>query len=401
MARVAGVPRVLQVLPALEVGGGGVERATLDIGEALAGLGAAPVVASSGGRHVPTLERRGATHVTLPLASKNPLVIRRNIERLCNVVREFGIELVHARSRAPAWSALFAARRTGVPFVTTFHGTYNFGSGPRGMLKKRYNSVMTRGDRVIANSYFIAEHIRRHYDVPEERLRVVPRGIDVDVFDPAMVSAPRIIELATRWQLPDGKTIVMLPGRLTRWKGHRLVIDALAELKAMRVARDPDAPFDVLTLFVGSDQGRSGYRTELEQAIAAKGLAGEVQILGHCDDMSAAYMMADVVVSASTDPEAFGRIVAEAQSMGRPVVVSDHGGAAEQVIAGETGWLFAPGNAGSLARALDQALSVTPERRAAISKASQAHVRRHYTRRGMCEATLAVYAELVDTAVAA
>jgi glycosyltransferase involved in cell wall biosynthesis len=288
-----------------------------------------------------------------------------------------------------------------VPFVTTFHGTYNFSEGIGGLLKKRYNAVMTRGDRVIANSQFIAEHIRANYDVSEERLRIVPRGIDVDVFDPAMVSAPRIIELASRWQLPDGRTIVMLPGRLTRWKGHHLAIEALAALKAMRAAREPDREFDVLTLFVGADQGRSAYRGELEAAIAAHGLAGQVQILGHCDDMSAAYMMADVVVSASTDPEAFGRVVAEAQSMGRPVVVADHGGAAEQVVAGETGWLFAPGNAGSLARALDKALSVTPEQRAAISAASQAHVRRNYTRRGMCAVTLSIYAELMQRVAAA
>ena len=399
--RQGGMPRVLQVLPSLEIGGGGVERATLDIAEALVEAGSQAVVASAGGRHVPTLERRGAIHITLPLASKNPLVIRSNIARLGRLIAEYGIELVHARSRAPAWSALFAARRAGVPLVTTFHGTYNFGRGPAGLLKKRYNSVMVRGDRVIANSSFTADHIRANYDVPEERLRVVPRGIDVDVFDPAMVSASRIIDLARRWQLPDGKTIVMLPGRLTRWKGHSLLIDALAELKAARAARDPGAPFDVLALLVGSDQGRTAYRSELESAIAARGLAGQVQILGHCDDMSAAYMMADVVVSASTDPEAFGRIVAEAQSMGRPVVVADHGGAAEQVLTGQTGWLFAPGNAGSLARALDQALSIAPEQRAAISAASQAHVRRHYTRRGMCEATLAIYAELVRSAAAA
>jgi glycosyltransferase involved in cell wall biosynthesis len=395
------LPRVLQVLPALDVGGGGVERGTLDIAEALAEAGAQPVVASAGGRHVPMLERRGAIHVTLPLASKNPLVTRRNIGRLGRLIAEYDIGLVHARSRAPAWSALPAARRAGIPFVTTFHGTYNFGSGPLGMLKHRYNSVMVRGDRVIANSWFTADHIRANYDIDEARLRIVPRGIDVDVFDPAMVSAPRIIDLARRWQLPDGKSIVMLPGRLTRWKGHSLLIDALAELKAARAALDPGAPFEVLALLVGSDQGRTGYRSELESAIAARGLAGQVQILGHCDDMSAAYMMADVVVSASTDPEAFGRVVAEAQSMGRPVVVADHGGAAEQVVSGETGWLFAPGNAGSLARALDQALSIAPAQRAAISAAAQAHVRRHYTRRGMCAATLAIYAELSHAAAAA
>ncbi len=297
---------------------------------------------------------------------------------------------MHARSRAPAWSARAAARRSGRSFLTTFHGTYNYGRGAPGALKKRYNAVMADGDVVIANSHFIADHLRTRYKVPDERIRVVPRGIDLTVFDPERTTVARVVDLAGRWNLPDDATVVMLPGRLTRWKGHTLLIEALALLKE-RMGADT---FNVVGLLVGSDQGRTAYRTELEQRVKSRGLSGQVQLLGHCRDMAAAYMLTDVVVSASTDPEAFGRVVAEAQAMGRPVVVADHGGAAEQVIAGETGWLFAPGDASSLADALAQALSIDADARARLAQTAVDHVRRHYSKTAMCSATLDIYAEL-------
>ena len=389
-ARTRLAPVVLQVLPSLETGGGGVERTTLDIAAAITASGAPAFVASSGGQLVSELDRRGVTHVTLPLASKNPFVMRRNVDRLVEVIERHGVNIVHARSRAPAWSARAAARRTGCSFLTTFHGTYNFGAGVTGAWKKRYNAVMADGDLVIANSHFIAAHLRAHYDVPEERIRIVPRGIDLNVFDPDRAAVARVVELANRWNLPDGASVVMLPGRLTRWKGQTLFIEALAQLKAHLGADN----FRVVGLLVGSDQGRDAYRSELEELIKAKGLAGEVRLLGHCSDMAAAYKLTDVVVSASTDPEAFGRVVAEAQAMGRPVVVANHGGAAEQVIAGETGWLFTPGDPAGLADALADALAVDAEARARLAKTAIDHVHRHYSKRGMCEATLDIYAEL-------
>ena len=388
--RTRAAPAVLQVLPSLKTGGGGVERATIDIAAALQASGAPAFVASSGGHLVNELARSGATHITLPLASKNPLVMRANVQRLVNVIEQHGINIVHARSRAPAWSARAAARRTGRHFLTTFHGTYNYGAGRIGVLKKRYNSVMADGDIVIANSHFIADHLRSRYHVPEERIRIVPRGIDLGVFNPAKTTTARVVDLAGRWNLPDDAFVVMLPGRLTRWKGQSLLIEALGILKSRAGAEG----LNVIGLLVGSDQGRSSYRAELEQRINALGLTDRVSVLGHCRDMAAAYMLTDVVVSASTDPEAFGRVVAEAQAMGRPVVVADHGGAAEQIIAGDTGWLFTPGDANALADALGEALSIGAQARAQLASTAVQHVHNRYSKIGMCAATLDIYAEL-------
>jgi glycosyltransferase involved in cell wall biosynthesis len=388
----ARLPVVLQVLPSLDVGGGGVERSAIDVAEALVLAGKKTVVVSEGGRQVVELERRGAKHITLPLASKNPFVMRRNIQRLSDVIDAEGVELVHARSRAPAWSARAAARRAGLPFVTTFHGTYNFGTGLMGDLKKRYNAVMTDADAVIANSNFIANHISENYGVSGPGVHVVPRGIDTARFDAEGVNANRMIEVATRWRVPDDNTVVLLPGRLTRWKGQLLFIEALARLKSRRGTDN----FSITGLLVGSDQGREAYRKELEDRIEEKGLAGHVQIVGHCDDMPAAYMLSDVVVSASTDPEAFGRVIAEAQAMGRPVVVADHGGAAEQVIDGVTGWRFAPGNPQEFADALETALTLDAEARAELAVRAADHARTHYAKTGMCAATLRIYAGVFE-----
>ena len=376
-----GPPRVLQVLPALDVGGGGVERSTIDIAGALVEAGGAAVVASAGGQRLHELERAGATHLQMPLASKNPLVMRGNIERLAAVIRQHDIDIVHGRSRAPAWSALAAAHRTGRRFVTTFHGTYN----GRGAFKRWYNSVMVRGDLVIANSEFTAQHIRDNFTVDPARIRVVPRGIDIEIFNPNAVSPERVIQLARQWSLPDGMPVIMLPGRLTRWKGQTVLLDALAQLGGG----------EVRCLLVGADQGRSRYRRELQSRIPARHLDSVVHVTGHGADMPAAYMLADVVVSASTEPEGFGRVVAEAQAMGRPVVVSAHGGAIEQIKDGETGWGFTPGDPGALAAGLRSALSLNAAGRERLARAASDHVRAHYTKGGMCAATLAIYGELM------
>ncbi|MDE0779606.1 MAG: glycosyltransferase family 4 protein [Alphaproteobacteria bacterium] len=386
----ARLPVVLQVLPSLDIGGGGVERSAIDVAEALVLAGKPAIVASAGGRQVVELERRGARHVELPLASKNPLVIRRNIRRLMDVIEQESIELVHARSRAPAWSARSAARQAGLPFVTTFHGTYNFGTGLRGDLKKRYNAVMTDADAVIANSQFIADHIAKNYGLSGPKVHVVPRGVDTVSFDAEGFNPNRMVEVAKKWRLPDDSTVVLLPGRLTRWKGQLLFIEALARLKSRR---GPDN-FNVTGLLVGSDQGRKSYRRELENRVEELGLGGNVQIVGHCDDMPAAYMRSDVVVSASTDPEAFGRIVAESQAMGRPVVVADHGGAAEQVIDGVTGWRFEPGNPDKFADVLETALALDINSRAKLAEQASEHARSKYAKTGMCASTLRIYASV-------
>jgi glycosyltransferase involved in cell wall biosynthesis len=365
------------VLPRLVTGG--VERGTVEVAAALAAAGWKSVVASEGGPMAREIERVGALHVALPLASKNPFTMRGNVERLAQLIKRERIDIIHARSRAPAWSALGAARRTGCHFVTTFHNAYGDGS----WLKRRYNAVMATGERVIAISRFVAEHAMSVYGVPPEKLRIVERGVDFSRFDPERTSPERVIRLAREWQLPDGVPVVMLPGRLTRWKGQRVLIDAIARL----VDRE------LCCVLLGSGERR--YRQELLDAIAGQGLGGRFQMIEDCRDMAAAYMLADVVVSASTRPEGFGRVIAEAQAMGRPVIATDHGGAREIVLEGETGWLVAPSDAAALAAAIAGALSLEGAERAALAQRGIAHIRAHFSTERMTGLTLGVYEEIL------
>lgn len=374
----AGPRVILQVLPRLDTGG--VERGTLDIAAAIAARGDTALVASAGGEMVAELTASGAEHVTLPLARKDPAGLIGNVSRLRRLIRARGVDLVHARSRAPAWSAMIAARREGVPFVTTFHGTYNFKTAA----KRAYNGVMARGDRVIAISGFIADHVRRYYRVDPNRLRVVPRGTDLDRFDPEAVSLERLRALSDSWAPPVGVPVILLPGRLTRWKGQGVLIDALASVSEL--------PWHAV--LVGSDQGRGGYRRELEARIARHGLTDRVRIHDDCDDMPAAYMLSDVVVSASTDPEAFGRVATEAQAMGKPLVASDHGGVPEQVLPGETAWLVRPGDPKALAEGLRWALGLDAGARARLGVAARRRARL-FSKAAMGARTLAIYDELL------
>ncbi len=373
-------PVVLQVVPELSIGGA--ERATIDMARAVIEAGGRAIVAAENGELAPNLLRTKADLVTLPVASKNPLTVRRNARRLARLIRSEGVDLIHARSRAPAWSAYRAAQQTGCPFVTTFHAPYNFTS----RFKKHYNSVMAKGDRIIAISDFIARHVAEHYGVGDDRLRVVPRGVDIVDFDPGAVSTERVANLATRWNLPDGKPVVMLPGRLARWKGHMGLVDAMAELAGQ----------DVLCLMVGVGSGRDGLYRELEQKIKDKGLETTVVLIDVCTDMPAAYRLADVVVSASIEPEGFGRVAVEGQAMGVPVVATGHGAALETVDQGVTGWLVAPGEAQSMADAIRSALAMSAESRAQLSALARARVAEKFTKARMCAATLAVYRELID-----
>ena len=375
-------PTVLQVLPSLEMGGGGVERGAVDVAIAVAESGARSLVVSHGGDMVRELERAKVPHFKLPLHSKNPWTILVNIGRLEKIIRENKVDIVHARSRAPAWSAFYAAKRVGAHFVTTFHGTY---TGVDNFLKKYYNSIQTRGERVIVISRFIGKHIRSIYGVEENRIRLVHRGIDLDRFDPAKVSAERLVQLAKKWRLPDGMSVVMLPGRITRWKGQTIMINALAQL----------GRHDIRCLLVGADQGRAGYRRELETLLQRFGLADIVHVMEHCTDMPAAYMLSDVVVSASTDPEAFGRVVAEAQAMGRPVIASDHGGVGEMVHSEKTGWLFPPGDAEALAGVLRRVLDLSPVEREVLTKTATDYIHKNFSKQKMCDRTLGVYNDVM------
>ena len=371
-------PALLQVLPALR--SGGVERGTLEIAEAQIAAGFRALVASAGGEMVPALEALGAKHVTLPLTAKSPLAIWRNAVALTAVMRAEGVALIHARSRAPAWSALIAARRAGLPFVTTYHGAYSEGFPG----KRFYNSVMARGDRVIAISHFIADLIRARHGVAESRLRVIPRGVDPRRFDPALVSAERLDKLRTAWGLPDGRPIIMLPARVTRWKGQMVLVEAMARL-----------PGDSLALLVGDAEERPAFKAELLARIESLGLTDRVRLVGHANDMPAALLLADVVVHASTDAEAFGRTVIEAQAMARPVIASDLGAPRETVAEGVTGWRIPPGDAAALTEAISKALTLPSVECAALGARARAAVLSGYTTEAMQAATMAVYRELI------
>jgi glycosyltransferase involved in cell wall biosynthesis len=364
---------VLQVLPAL--GGGGVERGTLEMTQAIAEAGGTPLVASAGGRLAESIERAGGQNVVLPLDSKNPWTIWRNAARLEALIRTERVRIVHARSRAPAWSAWLAARRTGVHFVTTYHGAY--GDFP---VKRQYNAVMARGERVIAISRFIADLLQRRHGVAPERIRVIHRGVDPALFDAASVPPERVRALARQWRLPGRRPVVMLPGRLARWKGQSVFIEALAGRDAVGV-------------LVGEAEQHEAFARELEEAARRRRV--DVRIVGHCEDMPAALMLADVVVNASVEPEAFGRVVVEAQAMGRPVIATDHGGAVETVDPGSTGWRVPPGDAAALGAAIDAALALPEPARAELAARARAAVLAHYTVRAMQQKTLAVYRELL------
>lgn len=378
----APAPAVLQLLPALEAGG--VERGAVDLAAALARAGWRAFVVSRGGPLVREVERAGARHIIMPVHSKNPVVMRRNSRRLEELVRREGIDIVHALSRAPAWSALAVVRRTRCHFVTGYHGVY---SG-RTALKRWYNAVLTRGERVVAISQFVAEHVQHVHGTDLERIVTIPRGISFRQFDPAQVGRDRIAKLAAEWRLPDGAALVMLPGRLARWKGHLVLLRAFAQL-----ARE-----DTVCLLVGAGLGAASYRRQVLAEIATLGLGPRVRLVDHCNDMPAAYMLADAVVSASTDPEAFGRVAVEAQAMGRPVIASDHGGARETVLPGVTGWLVPPGDVTALAGGLAVALALDGASRERMAEVARAHVERHFAVETMCARTLALYREVLGRA---
>ena len=371
-------PAVLQVIPSLV--SGGAERGTIELAGALTEAGWTALVASSGGPMEPQLARFGVRHIKLPLASKNPLVMRRNAAALTEIIRRHKVDIVHARSRAPAWSAWSASRATRRRFVTTFHNAYDTDLP----LKHWYNSVMAKGERVVAISQFVADHVAQTYGVGPDRLRVIPRGVDIATFDPRRVSGGRVVALATWWRVPDDATVVMLPGRLTRWKGGLDFIDAIGRLGRR----------DLCCLLVGAEQ-RPGFRRELEKRIERCGLGGMFRIVDDCRDMPAAYALSDVVVSASTDPEGFGRVIVEAQAMGRPVVATDHGGARETIVPGVTGWLAAPRDPAALADAIGQALRLDPTERVAFARRAIAHVASGFTRDAMCAKTIDLYEELL------
>jgi glycosyltransferase involved in cell wall biosynthesis len=366
---------VLQVIPALDAGGA--ERTTVDVARAVVAAGGKAWIATTGGRLAGEAEDAGATIVTGPFGAKNPLTIWRNAGTLAALIRREKIAIIHARSRAPAWSAYLAARRTGAKFVTTYHGIYN----AKGQIKRWYNSIMAKGDAVIANSKFTADHLCAEHRVDPKKLHVIPRGIDVTGFTPENVWPERIDAVRKAWSVKSGKPVIVLPNRLTRWKGQLVFAEALAQL--------PDRNFEAV--MVGDAQERDGYVGELRDALARLDLTQHVRIPGHCSDMPAALMVADVVVLPSIEPEAFGRGAVEAQAMGRPVVASRLGAQTETIEDGVTGFLVPPGDAAALAAEIARALALALDRRQAMAKAARERVAASYSVEAMCAATLAVY----------
>lgn len=378
------VAAVLQVVPRLDAGG--VEQTTVDVARALIAAGGRAVVATAGGRLVPELEATGATVEIMPAATKNPYGMAANIVRLRHIAEGYGVDIVHARSRAPAWSARAAARSLSLPFVTTYHGIYNARTG----LKRRYNAIMASGDVVIANSRYTARHISLAHGVSPDRIVAIPRGTDMARFDPAAVDEAACRELRRSWGAQDEEAVILLPGRLTRWKGQEVFIDALGRL----VGRNVPSWRAVLA---GDHQGRTEYRDSLGERAAGAEIADRVHLAGHVADMPLAYAAADLVVAPSVEPEAFGRVAVEAQAMAKPVIVADHGGATETVAAGReaTGWRVKPGDAAALAAAMAEVLALPAEERAALGARARAFVADRFSVTAMTGATLDVYSALM------
>lgn len=376
---------ILQVIPHLSAGGA--ERTTIEVAEALKAAGAKALVASVGGRLEGELSRAGAELIRIDrLATKNPLGVYGNASILAKIIAKYKVDLVHARSRAPAWSALWAARRMKKPFVTTYHGVYNAKSAP----KKLYNSVMARGDLVIANSEFTATHVRKEYPEVASRIVTIPRGVDIGKFSPDAILPARKAALAKAWRLPPDGTdaIILLPARMTGWKGHREAIAAAAQLMTTK-----DLPWRMI--FAGDDQGREGYLQELAHLITQHGLDDRIAIVGHCDDMPAAFALSDIVIAPSNEPEAFGRVAAEAGALGVPVIGSSIGAQGEIIVDGQTGFVVPPLNPAALAEAMRKLLVAGSEGRKRMGDAAQTRVRQKFTTAALQEATLAVYERLM------
>ncbi|WP_415718946.1 glycosyltransferase family 4 protein [Roseibium alexandrii] len=383
-------PTVLQVIP--DLNSGGAERTTVDIARALIAAGGTALVASQGGQMVRELEDIGAQHFTLPVKSKNPITLWKNAGLLSDLIRAQNVDIIHARSRAPAWSALFAARRTHIPFVTTYHGSYSQSNAVKGL----YNSIMARGDTVIANSKYIAGLITDRHPFAKDRITVIHRGSDLKGLAPENVSALRRQALKDSWGVPTGRPIVMNMARLTSWKGQKVLIEAMGTLKAS----GPTAPIAILA---GDAQGRDGYVAELKQLIADWNLQDQVRLVGHCADVPAAMALSDLAVVASIEPEAFGRAAVEAQAARVPVIVSDLGAVPETVLAppdtaekDRTGWRVPPGDSDALASAIKTALALSAEDRLALTGRGLTHASRNFTVETMCAKTLDVYAKLLD-----
>jgi glycosyltransferase involved in cell wall biosynthesis len=395
---------VLQVLPALK--DGGVETSAIEMALYLKSRGYRSLVASEGGERVSGLVQNGVQHITLPLATKLPWGILWNSFRLASIIRHQGVTLVHARSRAPAWSAWLASLLTGVAYVTTFHGTYSLKGG---WLKRIYNSVMLRGPVVIANSEFIRSHILENYDMAPADIIVAPRGIEPSRWDPSAFTKKDRENLRQEWNVKNGTPVILIVGRITRWKGHDLLIEALGELMDI----------DWVLVVAGDIEKESEYGKSLKNRASELGIASRIRWLGSRRDIAHLLYASELAVSASTKPEAFGRVAVEAMAMGVPVVATGIGGSLETVLDGKTGFLVKPGameekpktkskssnqsgqlfgefRSHTMALKLREALQ-SPAKLHSMGQAARAHVLSTYTVEKCCAAEESAYHRILAT----
>ncbi len=387
---VLGGRTILQIVPDLQ--SGGAERTTIDIAQALCAAGARSLVASQGGRMVSELQAKGGLWLPFPASSKNPASMVMNSVRLARILRDEAVDIVHARSRAAAWVAYFAARQAGVKFVTTCHSAYSATSP----IKLRYNSIMASGHAVIANSQYSAQRVLALHPEAEGRIRVIPRGCDLQVFSPFAVTPDRVERLRSQWGVAPHERVVLLPARLSARKGHGVLIEAAGRLVANGDAKD-------LRIILAGDAHSDSHRKHVESQISRAGMGSIIRNVGYCDDMPAAYLAAAVAIAPSTTPEAFGRVGVEAQAMGVPVIVSDIGAAPEIVLAAPgtpphlaTGWRVPPGDPAALARAIAEALNMQAFARDAMMLRARENAQLHFSVEEMQRATLAVYRDLLS-----
>ena len=372
---------IVQLVPALNHGGA--ERGTVEMSEAIIRAGGRAVVISKGGFFESNLLRLGAEHITLDIKSKNPLRILFNRRRLKSIFAEIKPDLVHVRSRVPAWSAMGVGQQLKIPMVTTIHGTWSF----RGMstFKRFYNGIMFKSNYIIAVSHYIAGLVKEQNPDVIDRMSVVHRGVDLDMFNPKTISRHRIVKMAEHLALPDAVPIIMLPSRPSAQKGTDILIEAMGVLKDR----------DFLLLLVGAGDGNVRFQNNLVSKISNADLMDKVRLIPSISDMPSALMLADVVVMPSTIPEPFGRVAVEASAMGCPVVAFNHGGAKESIIHGVTGWLADAVEEVSLAEAMSTALSLKKRERQKLAEDARAHVEKNFSSEKMCKSTIDVYLKLM------
>ena len=379
--------KVLQVIPKL--GYGGAETGCYDLAHYLPENNCSSYIVTSGGELLKFIDRKKVKVIKLPVHSKNPFLMLFNSIALIFIILLNNISIVHARSRAPAWSCLFATKITRRKFVTTFHGTYNF----KNSIKKFYNSVMVRSDLIIAGSNFIFSHINQNYpkylDL-KKRFLVIFRGINVDYFDSSTTLDSEESRLISDWEVDKNKKIILMPGRLTAWKGQETFIEAL-NLVNKELGYDS---FNAVIL--GSDQGRDIYTKKIKRLAEQYRLTSQLKFIEHCKNMPLAYKISDIVVSASVEPETFGRVAVEAQSMEKPIIASDIGGSNETISDNVTGFLFQSGNAEALSKKIVEALQLDESRLKSIGIEGRKNIIKKFNVEKMCFSTYSEYKKLLN-----